>query len=97
MEGGCGVMSGEDAMDVEAACMEVEQSAPTEVACEAVQLARRVVTSFLRGHRAEDIVPANSRVVIVDGAVSLRHALRALLDNGKDNTRRACGMRNDSF
>lgn len=43
---------------------------------------RHIVVSFLRERSAEDIVPINSRVVIIDAAVRLRHAFRALFDNG---------------
>lgn len=47
-----------------------------------ILMARRVLVAFMRERRTEDIVPDNSRVVIVDGNVRLRQAFRALLENG---------------
>lgn len=49
---------------------------------ESILVARRVVLSFLEDRKAGDIVPAHSRVVIVDADIRLKHAFRALLDNG---------------
>lgn len=49
---------------------------------ESILVARRAVHAFLMERKAEDIVPANSRVVIIDGNVRLRLAFRALHENG---------------
>lgn len=56
-------------------------SVPQGIA-DTILMARRVLVTFMMERRAEDIVPENSRVVIVDGNVRLRHAFRALLENG---------------
>lgn len=78
----------DDAMDVEAPQgsfgMDVEVSASDQssISPESVQNARRVVVSFLKEHKAEEVVPSNSRVVVIDSSVRLRHAFRSLLDNG---------------
>lgn len=48
---------------------------------EAVAEARRTVVAFLQDHRAEEVVPNDSRVVIIDSDVRLSHAFKALLDN----------------
>lgn len=87
-------MASDDAMDVESGLlsqgpfMEVDsrQQPMSQAAIdEAISDARQVVLSFLRSRKAEEIVPANSRVVILDAAVQLRYAFRALLENGKYN------------
>lgn len=87
-------MSTEDAMDVEgvpsAFGMEVEggmqpaamQQPPDNV----VGDARHVVVAFLGDHRADEVVPVNSRVVVIDSAIRLRQAFRALLENGTSRT-----------
>lgn len=49
---------------------------------ESILVARRIVVSFLRERKAVEIVPAHSRVVIVDANIRLRCAFRALLENG---------------
>lgn len=49
---------------------------------ESILVARRIVVSFLRERKTVEIVPAHSRVVIVDADIRLRHAFRALLENG---------------
>lgn len=54
---------------------------PAEIA-DIILMARRVLVAFMRERKAEDIVPDNSRVVVVDGNVRLRYAFRALLENG---------------
>lgn len=48
---------------------------------EAVAEARRTVVAFLEDHRAEEVVPNDSRVVVIDSDVRLCHAFKALLDN----------------
>lgn len=62
----------------------VQVSISPEVA-ESILVARRAVHAFLMERKAEDIVPSNSRVVIVDANVRLRLAFRALLENGKSS------------
>lgn len=86
-------MATDDAMDVEASQgptygMDVEgvvmPLGPVPAAAsDSIRDARNVVATFLRDHRAEDIVPVNSRVVVIDSAVRLRQAFKALLENGQ--------------
>lgn len=49
---------------------------------ETIRAARTGIVSFLRDRKAEQIVPDNSRVVIVDANIRLNQAFRALLENG---------------
>jgi 5'-AMP-activated protein kinase, regulatory gamma subunit len=78
----------DDAMDVEAPHasfgMDVETGAPDPPPFDPnyLQNARKMVVAFLREHRAEEVVPESSRVVVIDASVLLCHAFRALLDNG---------------
>lgn len=78
----------DDAMDVEAPHssfgMDLEPSAvdTAPINHAAIAEARRVVVSFLRDHQTEEVVPDNSRVVILDSSLPLCHAFRALLENG---------------
>jgi 5'-AMP-activated protein kinase, regulatory gamma subunit len=78
----------DDAMDVEAPHasfgMDVETISPDPPPFDHnfVQNARKLVVAFLREHRAEEVVPESSRVVVIDASVKLSHAIRALLDNG---------------
>jgi len=44
--------------------------------------ARRMVALFLREHRTEELIPENSRVVLLNSEVSLKAAFRALAENG---------------
>lgn len=57
--------------------MEIEPSLT-----ETLATARRTVAELLRSHKAEDIVPANTRVVLLDASITLQQAFRALLENG---------------
>lgn len=86
-------MAAEDAMDVESNIhtqnpyMDVDsrhqqQTVPQAVVDDAIAEARRAVTFFLRSRIAEEIVPTNSRVVLLDAHIRLRHAFRALIENG---------------
>lgn len=84
-------MATDDAMDVESSVqsqnpyMDVDsrqQSLSQAAINEAIEEARRAVVSFLRMRKAEDIVPSNSRVVLIETGVRLRHAFRALIENG---------------
>jgi CBS domain-containing protein len=59
--------------------MDVEHGVPPP---DYLQDARTAVISFLRAHRTEEVVPENSRVVVIDSSVRLVHAFRSLLDNG---------------
>lgn len=59
-----------------------QQLAVSGEVAESILVARRAVHAFLMERKAEDIVPAKSRVVIIDGNVRLRLAFRALLENG---------------
>lgn len=96
------IMASDDAMEVEASLpsspyMDVDSrqhgSASQSIITAAIDEARHAVISFLRMRKAEDIVPTNSRVVMVDSTVRLRHAFRALLDNGMYRIPpRACTM-----
>ena len=45
--------------------------------------ARRAVVSFLKEHLAEEVVPSNSKVVIVESTIKLKYAFKALLQNGR--------------
>lgn len=83
----------DDAMDVESNIhthnlyMDVDsrqqQTIPQAVIDDAIAEARQTVISFLRSHSSEEIVPTNSRVVILDSTIRLRHAFRALIENGE--------------
>lgn len=48
----------------------------------AITSARHTVAVFLQNHLTEELVPTNSRVVVIESSVRLSHAFRSLLDNG---------------
>lgn len=84
-------MATDDAMDVESSVhpqspyMDVDsrqQSVSQAIIDDAIEEARQAVVAFLRVRKAEDIVPTNSRVVLIESGVRLRHAFRALIENG---------------
>lgn len=48
----------------------------------AITDARLAVVAFLTSRHSEQIVPANSRVVLLDCNILVRNAFRALIENG---------------
>lgn len=77
----------DDAMDVEAPQsgfgmdLELGVVEATPLNHAAVSEARRVVVKFLRDHRTEELVPENSRVVVLDSSLQLFQACKSLHDN----------------
>lgn len=56
---------------------------------QAVSLARRAVVAFLKESTAEEIIPEASRVALIDSTLTLKHAFRALVENGASCKRHA--------
>lgn len=55
---------------------------PTDDARSVIDDARAGVVAFLADHRADEIVPDTSRVIVLDCNINLASALRALFENG---------------
>ena len=79
MMGSKAASNGLTSMDVESP---LSPSSPNAESAAVIKDARSGVVAFLADHRADEIVPVISRVIVLDVDVSLASALKALYENG---------------